>query len=163
MTTAPIPNEAPARISRITVERLYNLGSYEHVRYGLTIDLPEGCDLKVSSAFVGVERILEALNPNKLKCCDSEDELNRKALRLQEDALLSNEEFHRRYGRDYAGTRAEYQERMRKGWEESKAKREQVVARAKNARLLLDDLGGASQWKDAKLDWEDQYNDDDKF
>jgi hypothetical protein len=149
-----------ARISRITVGRLYNLGSYEHVRYELALEIPEGAS--ASEAIIGVERLLEALNPSKLKSCKSESDLEREKLRLQEDALLSDEEFHRRYGHSYTGTRGEYQARMRDGWRESKERREMVAAIAKNARLMFDDLGGAAQWKDAKLDWED-HNDDDQY
>lgn len=30
------------RISRVNVARLHNLGNYEHIRYEVTVDLPEG-------------------------------------------------------------------------------------------------------------------------
>ena len=30
------------KITKITVGRLHNLGNYEHVRYELTVEVPEG-------------------------------------------------------------------------------------------------------------------------
>jgi len=45
MNTTLIPGEQSApvsRISRISVGRLYNLGRYEHVRYEITLEVPEG-------------------------------------------------------------------------------------------------------------------------
>jgi hypothetical protein len=39
---------------------------------------------------------------------------------------------------------------------ESKEERDAAEQRAKKARELFDDLGGASEWKDAKLDWSDE-------
>jgi hypothetical protein len=157
--------EATPRISRITVERLFNLGNYEHVRYGLTIDIPERSELTVQKVLTGVERILEALNPARLKACDSEDELKRKALRLQEAALLPDDEFARQYGQagcSYQGTRDQYQERMRQGYQEAKERREKTCALAAKARQMLDDLGGAAEWKDAKLSWEDYNYEEDR-
>ncbi len=48
-------------ITRITVDRLYNLGSYEHVKFSLSVDVKEGESAAV--AMLGVEKIMEALNP----------------------------------------------------------------------------------------------------
>lgn len=158
--------EQTPRISRVTIERLYNLGNYEHVRYGLTIDIPEQSELTVQKAFTGVERILEALNPARLRVCDSEDELKRKLRRLQEAVVLTDAEFERQYGHSgvsYQGTRAEYQERMRQGYQEAKERREKVCALAAKARQMLDDLGGSAEWKDAKLSWEDYDPDADEL
>lgn len=156
-TDTQSPETPQPHISRITIDRLFNLGSYEHVKYGLTIDIPNGCDLKVASVFVGVERLLEALNPKTLNSCKSESELKREELRLKKAALMTDEQFARQYGHagmSYVGTRAQYQERMRQSWEESKQRRADMCALAEKARQLLDDLGGAAVWKDAKLDWE---------
>lgn len=147
------------RISKITVGRLFNLGSYEHVRYELTVEIPEG--ESAVSAITGMERLLEAMNPAKLRACKSEMDLKRDEVRLQEEALMTDEEFRRRHGNSYVGTRSEYQERCRKSWQEEKERRAKIVAAQKNARQMFDDLGGAAHWKDAKLDWEDDYQDDD--
>lgn len=50
-----------ARVSRFTIGRLYNLGSYEHIRYELSIDVPEGASAK--EAFDHAMSILGRLNP----------------------------------------------------------------------------------------------------
>jgi hypothetical protein len=34
--------EAKPRVVRVGIGRLYNLGNYEHIRYDLTIEIPEG-------------------------------------------------------------------------------------------------------------------------
>lgn len=39
-------------------------------------------------------------------------------------------------------------------------KRDAALARAARARKMFDDLGGAAAWKDAKLDWDSDYEDD---
>lgn len=70
-------------------------------------------------------------------------------------------EWGRHYG-GYSGTRTEIIERHRQSLEEATAKREKALHRAQTARKCFDDLGGAAQWKDAKLDWED-YHDDDQY
>lgn len=50
-----------ARISRITAARLYNTGNYEHVRYEITVEVPEGED--PASAFTSATEILQGLKP----------------------------------------------------------------------------------------------------
>lgn len=144
------------RISRITIGRLFNLGSYEHVRYELTVDVPEG--QSASEVLIGVERLLQAISPNALKYCKSEMDLKRDEARLLEAFTMPEEKFRREY-MGWVGTRTEIVERLRKGLEEEKDKRRKLLSLAKRARELFDDLGGASEWKDAKLDWEDSYPD----
>ena len=53
-----------SRISRITVARLYNIGNYEHIRYELTADVPEGNSAKI--AISKLVRILRNANPKPL-------------------------------------------------------------------------------------------------
>ena len=48
-------------VSRIVVGRLYNLGNYEHVRYELTVDVPEG--RSAALALKNTLRLLKAANP----------------------------------------------------------------------------------------------------
>lgn len=146
-----------ARISKITVGRLFNLGSYEHVRYELCVEVPEGSS--ASQALIGVEKILEGLNPAALRVCSSEQDLKREVARIEEAEKLTDEQFKspNRYG-GYEGTRAEILQRLRKGYKEMKERREKLLEIARTARKLLDDLGGASQYKDAKLSW--GYDDD---
>lgn len=50
-----------ARISRITAARLFNTGNYEHVRFELTVEVPDGSD--PAEAFASVTEILNGLRP----------------------------------------------------------------------------------------------------
>lgn len=154
-------NSTNPRIVRITVGRLYNLGSYEHVRYELTIEIPE----KASAAktLEGVERLLSALNPREPGGVPSETDISGDELRvtsMKERLLKGEDEFDRHYGHSFVGTREEYIARCEGSLQESMAKRKAWKERSQKARLLLDDLGGAAEWKDAKLNWDgDDYFD----
>lgn len=140
------------RITRITIGRLYNLGSYEHVRYELTVEIPEG--ESPTAAVLGMEKILEGMKPVKTQCVDSEHEIKRREAEVLKVETLSPEQWEREYGH-CAGTREEVIQRYRKSYNEAVEKREAALARASRARALFDDLGGAAEWKDAKLDWDD--------
>lgn len=59
----------------------------------------------------------------------------------------------------YTGTPTEIIERHRKSLDEEIEKASKAKDVAKRARELLDDIGGASKWTDAKLDWDDEDND----
>jgi hypothetical protein len=54
-------NTTTSHVSRISIARLYNLGDYEHARYEVTVEVPEGADAAVT--FQNLEEIVEALNP----------------------------------------------------------------------------------------------------
>ena len=140
------------KTTKITIARLYNLGSYEHARYEITAEISEG--ESASKALIGLEKILSALNPKPPGSVPSEDETKREIRRLEEMRALDDDTFERCHG-GYKGTRAEYIERISKSIAEGTARREAWQAKAEKARDLLDDLGGAAEWKDAKLDWED--------
>ena len=145
-------------ITKITIGRLYNLGSYEHVRYELTAEVPQGESAAV--AIIGMEKIIAALSPKT--STHSRDELDREKRQVEEmHRKLSDEgpdEFHRYYGHDFVGTPEEYIGRCEKSHAENVARREAWEARSKKARLLLDDLGGAANWRDAKLDWDNDLD-----
>jgi hypothetical protein len=141
------------RIARITVGRLYNLGNYEHVRYELTVEVPEGAS--AASAIRGVEKILAGLKPLKMQCIDTEIELTRKEREIEEMRKMPVAEWERRYGH-CKGTPSEVIARYEEQFNESKQKREHALLVAQTARHLFDDLGGAEQWKDATLDWQDE-------
>ena len=53
--------KAQARVKGITIGRLYNLGNYEHIRYEIALDLPEGAS--AARALRNCEAILGALKP----------------------------------------------------------------------------------------------------
>ena len=149
-----------ANVTRVTIARLFNLGSYEHVRYEITVDIhPE--ELSASSTLIGLEKIMEALAPESKWVCLTEGELEREEHRVKELqeklATLSEEEFKHKYGW-FEGTGAEYVERCAEMHGENIKRRRKAVERAKTARMLLDNLGGASQWKDCKMDWQDELD-----
>jgi hypothetical protein len=141
------------RISKITVARLYNLGSYEHVRYELTVEVPEGAS--ATNAIIGVEKILAGLSPLKNACIKSEQEIERLRREIQEMRTMPVADWERRYG-SYQGTVREIIERHEAELNESIAKRAAALSRSARARELFDDLGGAEKWTDAKLDWDDE-------
>ena len=144
-------------ITKITIGRLFNLGSYEHVRYELTVEVPEG--ESATDAVTGMEKILAGLAPVKNLNIKSASELQRLAEEVEQMKTMPVVDWERRYGH-CQGTAAEVIERYQKSLEEEAVKSQTVVERARRARKLFDDLGGAAQWKDAKLDWEENYDDD---
>lgn len=143
-------------ITKITIGRLYNLGSYEHIRYELTVEVPQG--ESPATAITGMEKILAGLAPLKNACIKSADELERMARAVEAMKTMPAVEWDRHY-RGYEGTPTEIIERHQKSLEEDSVKSKAAIDRAKHARKLFDDLGGAANWKDAKLDWEnDDYD-----
>lgn len=141
-------------ITKITIGRLYNLGSYEHVRYELTAEIPEG--QSPGTAIIGMEKILAALSPKT--STHSRSELDREAKRLEAmktQLLAHGEERFRRDHGHFEGTPEEYLARCEKSLAENVARRDAWEARSAKARKLLEDLGGAANWRDAKLEWED--------
>ncbi len=139
-------------ITKITIGLLYNLGSYEHIRYELTCEIPSG--ESPATAIIGMEKIIGSLNP-KLPCgCISEDDEKRKLLEIEAMKALDDEAFNNRYLWSGKVERSEYMKRTLDDLNESISKRKQWEARAAKARKLLEDVGGASNWRDAKLEWD---------
>lgn len=142
-------------ITKITVGRLFNLGNYEHVRYELTVEVPEGAS--AATAITAVEKILCGMKPLEKLCIASALDIERKQAEVAEMKTMPAVEWERRYGH-CKGAPSEVIERYEKDLEECAEKRFKAIERAKTARQLFDDLGGTESWKDAKLDWEDdQY------
>ena len=141
-----------SRISKITVGRLYNLGDYEHIRYDLTVDIPEG--ESAAQAISAVERIMAGLKPLRRQCLSSETDLAHAAGEIQRMKEASDEIWQRNWGH-CTGTRPEVIARYEEQHAENTAKRHQAIATAAKARALFDDLAGAEHFKDAKLDWQD--------
>jgi hypothetical protein len=144
------------KVTKITVGRLYNLGSYEHIRYEVTVDVPDGESAR--SAMVGLERIMDALKPEARCAVPTRDSIERDQRHLddlrKQLETLSCTEFARRNG-NFEGTPQEYVLRVAEGVEGSRTRRAAYEARAAKARELLNALGGAAEWRDHKLDWED--------
>lgn len=147
------------KVSKITIGRLFNLGSYEHVRYEMTVEVRDG--ESAASAIIGLEKVLEGLKPESQSCTQSRQELARAKLRLVEMRsqleTLPEDEFRRKHGH-FEGTPAEYVARCERSHFEAVAKRDDWERISKSARRFFDDIGGAEHWKDCKLDWEtDDY------
>lgn len=143
-------------ISRITVGRLFNLGNYEHIRYELTVDVKEG--ESASSAITAIESILEGMKPLRTCCIETESEIAHAKKRLEAMRTMPAVQWEREFGGG-EGTPSEIIQRCEQDLNEKIQKRTAAMETAKTARRLFDDLGGASQWKDAKLDWQ-EYDED---
>jgi len=144
------------KVTKITLGRLYNLGSYEHVRYEITCEVPDG--ESASTALVGMEKLLCALNPKRPCGVPSREEAERAANAIVLMKGLSDEDFRRNY--NYAGnqgTREQITARHERDLAEGIARLNAWEERQKHARTLFDDLGGVAKWKDAKQDWDDDY------
>lgn len=142
-------------ISKITVGRLYNLGNYEHIRYELTVDVrPE----EASKAIIAVEKLLAGLAPIR-GTVKTELELQHMRSSIDRMKTMPACEFERSY-RGYDGTPSEIVARHEATLSEETSKRNEATKRAAIARNLFNDLGGAAQWKDCKLDWQDYEEDE---
>lgn len=140
-----------ARISRISIGRVYNLGNYEHVRFELTVDVPEGTS--AAAAVRGMERLIAGLRPDKT--IKSVADLQRDAARIDRMNELTDEQFAREH-MGAVGTRKEITRRYVQSLNADRRRRDKSIRLQEKARALFDDLGGAAQWKDAKLDWDSE-------
>ena len=80
--------ELKPRVSKITIGRLYNLGNYEHVRYELAVDVPDGAS--AAAVFASTVRLLRAVNP-KPPCSKFDLESARQILGKSADHLTGYE------------------------------------------------------------------------
>lgn len=137
-----------SHVSKITIGRLYNLGNYEHIRYELTVDVAPG---EAGKAIVAAENLIAALNPKQPVGVTSRKVLAAGQAKIDEVKAMSDDEVARRHNRSKAVAihelEQQYSEQLRLLilWETRQAW----------ARKLFDDLGGASELKDAKQDWDD--------
>lgn len=148
------------KATKITIGRLFNLGSYEHIRYEISVEISENESAR--DALVGLEKILSALAPERNCCVKTKDDLERGQSRIDELqaslAASTKEEFYRKHGH-FVGTPEEYVARCAQSQADDLSNRAAYEKRANRARELLDYLGGAAKWKDAKLDWENDEGD----
>lgn len=143
-------------ITKITIGRLYNSGNYEHVRYELTAEVKEGESAAVT--LLGMERILCALNPKPSAAVKTNADLERERTRISDLKQMTDEQFVRSVGSHVEGGRDAYIRRVTESLAEDTVKRAEWDHRYKQARKLLDDLGGASKWVDAKLSWDNDID-----
>ena len=143
-------------ITKITIGRLYNLGSYEHVRYELTAEISES--EQPSDAYIGMSKILNALRPVSKCGVRTESEIAHKTKEVESMRTMPAVQWERQYGH-CKGSPAEVVQRYQESLDEEIRKREQVLERHKQARELLNNLGGAAEWKDSKLEWDNDDSD----
>lgn len=153
---SPVQPPAP-RVSRLTVARLFNTGSYQHVRYEVSVDVPEGAS--PATALIGLERILECLNPNTRT--HTQEHIYRETRHytemLKHAEEMTEENFRRQYGH-FEGSPVDYVARCKAQLDTIVGERGEWERRQNKARKLLEDLGGAANWRDAKLDWEGEHD-----
>lgn len=139
-------------VSKITIGRLFNLGNYEHVRYELTVEVPQG--ESAATAVIGMENILAGLNPKKPRGVHSDTEIESLEEELIHIRSLEDSDINNRYGQSKAVALGSREKRL--------ARIKSITARWKEvqekARRLFDDLGGAEKFTDAKQNWDDQYD-----
>lgn len=139
------------RVSKITIGRLHNLGNYEHVRYEMTVEVPEG--ESAATALIGAEKILNALAPKRPCGVPSEEESERQANTIATVKAMAEENWQEHYY--YKGSRTDHVAELEKNLTEGIEARKRWEAQQARARKALEDIGGAANWKDAKMEWED--------
>ncbi len=135
-------------VTKITIGRLFNLGDYEHVRYELTVEVPAG--RSATTALIGLENIIEALNPKRPADVPDAGDIKQMEAMLAEVRSSTDEKCRKYRGRSKYALIHQLQREI----PEAVKRMEQWKSRQRRARMLLNDLGGAAVWKDAKEDWD---------
>ncbi len=120
------------RITAISVSRLYNTGNYTNVKYELSAEVPKGAS--PGETLRQMVFVLQALRP--ISRPDCLDQLRR----ARTKKLSERSEYDKEHYSDWLRIEAE--------WKKELAEREVAVG-------LLEALGGTSESRDAKLDWQD--------
>ncbi|HEU4345898.1 MAG TPA: hypothetical protein VFU31_30470 [Candidatus Binatia bacterium] len=140
------------KVSKITIGRLFNLGNYEHVRYELSVEVPEG--ESAATAVRGLENILAGLNPKQPRGVHRDDDIEAMEEELINIRAMADLDVEVRYGQSKLVALESRERRV--------ALAKSITARwreiQKNARTLFDDMNGAEKFTDAKQNWEDQYD-----
>jgi len=143
------------RTTKITIGRLYNLGNYEHIRYEISVEIGEG--QSAATAITGLENILTALNPTMPPGVLSDRQIEDAKERIKKVEAKPDNEVAERHGKCKALVIAEAQKKL----DAAIVKTTKWNATQRLARRMLDDLGGAEKFVDAKQNWDnDYYNDD---
>lgn len=134
------------KVTEITIGRLFNLGDYEHIRYEIKVSVEP--NESAQAAFTGVERLLAAIRPKS----PLKEDFEWHNIRARHDHW-TEQDWWKYEGKD--------------GWEKAKVENDNKYAKftaehkawvesQEKVRALLDDLGAAAEYKDAKLSWEDE-------
>lgn len=122
-----------ARITSISVFRLYNLGNYQNVKYDLSAEVPEG--VSASKTLIELCNIVAKLRP----------------LVVPSDVRRYEET-----AKKPVGERSAYEKENLDSWMATFAKHQNEIAERKAAVIRLDELGGSAVYKDAKASWGDE-------
>jgi len=133
MKTKKTKQKKTGRVTHLSVERLYNLDTYQNVKYSLSAEVLKG--ESPSETLVHLFRVIAQLAP--LRQPESIHSLNHaRAKKLSERSNYEKEHFSQ--------------------WLEEERQFKQKVQARLDAILSLDRMGGSSTLKDHKLDWGDQ-------
>ena len=121
------------RISRLSIGRLCNLGNFEHIRYEVSVEIPEGAD--VTKTLTTIET---ALNTLAVRAPDGW------TYRHAVEALAKPRSEWTTVDLDNEASHREIVKRM-----------EMWKAKQEYARAVLGDLGLSSQFTDHKEKWDD--------
>lgn len=135
-------SEEKARVVRVGIGRLYNLGNYEHIRYDLTIEIPE--DANAKDAVSKLRQILRALKPKKAEIYGIK--------KLREMAAMSPEE-RETHRIEHGATAEDFQ----KADNAVRVLAERDEKR-KSALELFNNFNGQSVYTDHKEQWDDDYD-----
>lgn len=120
-----------SRVTSVSLDRLHNLGNYEHIKFSVRVDLNEGDD--PGTVIYRLERLLGALAPI------TTDYDYQRAMRIMSDPEKAADEP--------ASNIDLYKRRIEK--------HDKAVAQRARALELFAHLGGTSEHVDAKDKWED--------
>lgn len=133
------------RVTGIYVERLFNLGNYENIKYGVRVEIAQGDD--PGRVLVNLENILEDLRASS-GVSDYVLERAKRELAKPEAELEALEPYEKDKLEDY-----------RRYVQQDEDARE----RRRKAREALATLNYTSERKDHKEDWSDDRPDDIEF
>ena len=125
-----------ARVTNVTIGRLYNLGNYEHVRYEISVEIPEGSD--AGEATTRLKTLLWAMRP----AMNEYGYKHAAAILADPETMLRNYDEEER-----AKTLAQSQELV--------TRVQAARKRVKDAVAALGNLQLATQFKDAKEEWDE--------
>jgi len=125
------------KVKTITIGRLFNLGSYEHVRYEVSVELGDGDS--PAESLKKLEEVLTGLSP---KCPVSDFDLAR-AREYLKKPIGELDKWELQNLECYKNRIAEFEK-----WESAKA----------SALKTFEQLGGQSKYTDDKLNWDDSQD-----
>lgn len=122
-----------ARVVHVEVKALFNLGNYQNITYGMSAEVPAGGSAR--QTLIDLQWIIGRLRPIRKPDCEAEYE---------------------QCSKTPEGERTEWQKNHSQEWAERMANYHARVAQQSQALRLLDEIGGKSEYRDAKAEWENE-------